>query len=77
MDEGELAADMQQVADHAQDIDGDDEDGDGGREPGAGVFAAVLPRQQQFQGQREGQHLARRIDEHPDRHAFVADDEEG
>ena len=36
MDEGELAADVQQVAQHAHGINGDDENGDGGREPGAG-----------------------------------------
>jgi hypothetical protein len=39
--------------------------------------AAVLARQQQFQGQRERQHLGDRIDEQPDRLAFVAEGEEG
>ena len=45
-------------------------------EPGAGVAAAMLPRQQQFQGERERQTLAQRIDQDPHRRAVVADDEE-
>ena len=40
-------------------------------EPGAGIDAAVLPRQQQLQRQRQRQRLADRIDRDPHRHAVV------
>ncbi len=46
------------------------------REPGTGVFAAFLPRQQQFQRQRQRHRLAQRIDQDPHRQAVVTDDEE-
>jgi hypothetical protein len=71
-----VAADMEHVTAGADGIDGNNDNGDDARKPGAGIDAAILPRQQQLQHQRKRHRLTYRIDENPHRHAVVAKDEE-
>jgi hypothetical protein len=66
----------EQVAGQADAVNGDDDDGNRRREPGAGVDAAVLPRQQQLQRQCERDGLADRIDGDPHDHAVMPEYEE-
>jgi hypothetical protein len=63
--------DAGEIAGRPDDVDRDDQAGDDAGKPSARMDAAVMLRQQQFQGDRKRQRLARRIDQHPHGHAVV------
>ena len=79
---GESAADTGETGDHPEGVDGDDEEGDDGGQPGPRIDAPLLRGQQQLHTQQQRQGLgdrkigdARRravIDEHENGHAGEA-----
>ena len=72
----ERHVDAGEVADGPDGIDRDDQAGDDAGKPGAGMGAAVMLGQQQFQGDRKRQRLADRIHQHAHGHAVVDFDKE-